>query len=334
MIPCCFHPTRVIVIDDDVDLLNNLNRHLSSEKTTYQYFNNPQKALNYLNEIYQPNPFPNRYVKNVDEEKWEHRRLDVNIFDTHHEIYRPERFDEISTIIVDHSMPAMSGIELLRQIENPNIQKILLTAIVDEQIAIRAFNEGIIHHYIRKHDMDMIEQLNKAVADAQWRYFNKLSEIGLKAITSVDSVHHAISDPTFQSFFKNLVKQHKFKEAYLCEAMGSYLFLTEDAELYGLIVNNADQLDVTLESAEALHVDKSILKELSSRKKMMFYHNSKGISEPSKEEWANYTYVPQMINGTRDTYYYIFEPNLFDVDHSRVLSFKKHKAQKPFEIQY
>lgn len=334
MIPCCFHPTRVVVIDDKSEFLDSLNRSLSSDHASYQYFKNPQKALHYLNEIYQPNPFPNRYIESLDEEKWEHRQLDVNIFDTHHEVYRPERFDEISTIIVDHSMPGMSGLQLCREIKDPNIQKILLTGVADEHLAIYAFNEGIIHHYIRKQDLDMEEQLNQAVEAAQWRYFNRLSEVAIKAITSADCIAPALVDPNFQDFFKKLMKRANFREAYLCEAMGSYLLLTERGEPHGLVVNSDDQLETGADSGEALNVDPALLQQLKKREKMMCYHNRQGIFEPPADDWKNHIYPLQTIQGTKETYYYVFSPNIFDIDLSRVLPFDVYKKGKGFEVEY
>jgi CheY-like chemotaxis protein len=328
MIPCCFHPTRVILVDDDREFLDNLHNSLSHDYASYQHFNDPEKALHYLNEVYTPNPFPNRYIQAIDEDKWEHRRLDVNVWDTHHEVYRPERFKEISVIVVDHSMPDMSGIELCRQITDPNVQKILLTGMTGHDIVIRAFNEGIIHHYIDKQASDMAEQVNQAIESAQWRYFNKLSEVTLKAITSDDLVNHAVVDPNFQSLFKNLLKQHGLREAYLCESMGSYVFLTEHGVTHGLVVNSADQLEVSCDSAEALEIDTSLLEELKNQKKMMFYHSRQAILEPPAKEWKNHVYSPQILQGKQEIYYYVFEPNLFDLDLSRVLPFGEYKAGK------
>jgi CheY-like chemotaxis protein len=334
MISCCFHPTQVVVIDDNIEFLRNLNQILSKDYSSYLFYKNPQKALHYLNEIYKSDPFPNRYIENIDEEKWEHRRLDVNIFDTHHEIYRPERFEEISTVIIDHSMPGMSGLQLCKQIKNSYIQKILLTGVADEHIAIRAFNEGLIHHYIRKQDLDMTEQLNEAVEKAQWRYFNKLSEVTIKAITADSLVNHALVDPSFQNLFKKILKRYVFKEAYLCETMGSYLFLTDEGSVHGLVVNNADQLEVSWESGEALNVDSSILNELRSRKKIMFYHNRQGIFEPKAKDWKNHIYTAHVLKGEQETYYYAIAPNMFDIEMPRILPFGEYKAGKIFEVHY
>lgn len=333
MIPCCYHPTRVVVIDDNSSFLGSLNRVLSKNQASYLYYSNPQKALHDINNLYTSNPFPNRYIQNADEEQWQHRRLDINIFDTHHEIYRPERFEEVSTVIIDHSMPEMTGLEFCARLENPNIQKILLTGEAEEHIAIRAFNEGLIHHYIRKQDADMSLQINQAVENAQWRYFNRLSEVALKAISAVDIVDHAVLDPNFHNFFKKLIKDHDFREAYICDTMGSYLFITEDAQVFGLVVNIAEELDIWADAGQSLKIPNILLQGLRDRKKMICYHNSRDVREPKASEWEKYAYPVQTLEGVNRTYYYAFTPNIFDIDHARILAFEKHRDSLVLEVK-
>jgi CheY-like chemotaxis protein len=332
MIPCCFHPTRVVVIDDNHEFLCNLNQNLSKDNASYVYFTNPGKALHYLNDIYKPNPFPNRYLEPRDEDKWEHRTLDVNIWDTYCEAYRPERFEEISVVVVDYSMPGMSGLDVCKEIKDPNIRKILLTGHAEESIAIHAFNEGLIQGYIRKQDFHMDDLLNTAIERAQWRYFNQFSEIVIKSIDVADSQNQAVTDTKFHEFFKTLLNKHKFREAYLCEAMGSYLFLTKDGIPYGLIVNNQDQLDLYAEAAESENIEPSIVQELKDRKKIMFHHNRYNTFAPPPEEWKSCLYPSQLFKGAQDTYYYAFAPSMFNIDTTRILSFQDYRAGKTFEI--
>jgi CheY-like chemotaxis protein len=331
MIPCCFHPTRVVVIDDNYEFLCALDYILSRDGASYQYYNSPQRALAYLNQV-QATPFPQRYVINADEEAWEHRRLDVNIFELHQEIYRPERFAEISVVVIDYSMPELNGLDFCQQLQDKNIQKILLTGMADEHIAIQAFNNGIIQHYIRKHDRDMVEQLNKAIEESQRRYFNKLSEVVIGAIRSVDVVDHAITDPYFQAFFKEHVKQHRFTEAYLCESMGSFLFLDNQARTHGLMVNIADQLDLWVESDVAADIEPRLLTSLKSRQKMICYHNRHGIGEPEAHAWSRYAQSVQQFQGQATTYYYATAPHIFDIEADCIVSFDAFKAANPSKI--
>lgn len=327
MIPCCFHPTKVVIVDDNYEFLKRLDALVCRDHAVYMYYNQPQKALGFFNEVYQHDPFPSRYVVNIDEDKWEHRHLDVNIFDIHNEVYRPQRFEEIAVCVADYSMPSMSGLEFLQQLHIPHLQKILLTGEANEHIAIEAFNQGWIHHYIRKQDVMMAQKLKQAIQDAQWSYFTQLSAVITEAIRSVDSTDHAITDPYFQAFFKKLIKAHNFVEAYLCESMGSYFFLDAEGRNYGLMVNTEEQLDMWAESNKAQRINTKLRRELQSREKMMCYHNAHGFLEPLIKDWPRYAYPAQTLQGQRTTYYYAFAPDIFDVDFSQVVSFTRYKEE-------
>jgi CheY-like chemotaxis protein len=327
MIPCCFHPTKVVIVDDNYEFLKRLDATVSRDHTTYMYYNQPQKALGFFNEIYRPDPFPNRYVLNTDEEKWEHRHLDINIFDLHQEIYRPQRFEQISVVVADYSMPEMNGLEFLQQIHPPHIQKILLTGEANEHLAIEAFNQGWIHHYIRKQDPMMAQKLRQAIRDAQWRYFTHLSAVTIEAIRSVDIVDHAVTDPHFHAFFKELMHEHNFIEAYLCESMGSYFFLDAAGQNYGLMVNIEEQLDLWAESDKAQRVNSKLREDLKTYKKMMCYHNTDGFLEPLVKDWPLYAHPAQTLQGQKTTYYYAFAPDIFDIDTSRIAHFAAAKGE-------
>jgi CheY-like chemotaxis protein len=326
MIPCCFHPTRVVVIDDNDRFLRRLDSNLSYDQATYLYYTHPEKALDFLHAQHL-NPFSHRYVCNVDEEAWEHRRLDVNVCDLHHEIYRPERFTQVSVVVVDYAMPDMTGLEFCQQLKNPHIQKILLTGEADEEMAVQAFNQGLIHHYIRKQAPDMVPCLQKAIDEAQWRYFTKLSQVMIEAIEAVYVVDHALTDPHFHTFFKRLMHENRFCEAYLCETMGSFLFLDERGQATGLVVNTQEQQGVWLDSTRVDHINPQLLKELKTLQKMMVYHNRSGILEPEAQDWEKHAHRPQRLQGEKTLYSYVLAPNIFDIDAPEILSFALFKEQ-------
>ena len=335
MIPCCFHPTRVVVVDDSHEFLGSLRRNLSTSQASYEFFKTPQKALDYLNEVYQPDPFPNRFVSAFPTHVPECHSFDVDVVHTHHEVYRPGRFDEISVVIVDYSMPGKSGVEFCHQIKDSNIQKILLTGVGDENVAIQAFNEGVINQYIRKQDHTMSELVNQAVENAQWRYFNRFSEMPLKAIRTAQPNARAIDDPDFHGFFKRLLKEHDFKEAYLCESMGSYVFLTEDGDTHALVVSDAEQFKQYAEIGGFDNIARpDVVQALHDRKKMLFYRNRDATETLDAGEWQNHLYPPKTLQGKLGTYYYILEPNLFDIDKTRVLPFADYKAGRSSEIEF
>ena len=104
MIPYCFHPTRVVFVGNHPELINRVEDNLP--KMTFEFFHSSLRALRYINEVCRPSPFYERSVVKKEKNQGEHGHLiSRHIIDTHHEIYRPERFDEISTVVMKYSPP-------------------------------------------------------------------------------------------------------------------------------------------------------------------------------------------------------------------------------------
>ncbi|HUF68975.1 MAG TPA: response regulator [Longimicrobiales bacterium] len=62
------------------------------------------------------------------------------------------RDERVDVIVADFMMPAMDGIEFLRQARDirPHATRILLTGYADMRNAIRAINEAGLYHYLEK----------------------------------------------------------------------------------------------------------------------------------------------------------------------------------------
>lgn len=336
MIPCCFHPTRVVIIGDCHESMKLVEGNLTRSHMTFDCFNNPHKALYYINEVYQPEPFYDRYAVKREDGFHKHRRLGTNIVDTHPEIYRPQRFEEISTVVMDYALftsssetsSEMAIFKFFEKIEDPHIQKILLIGERDEQLMNQALNNELIQHCICKQDHDWEEQFYEALQNAQWHYFNKLSEVFMKTIRPYNVGDYAFADPNFETFFKALISNHEFTEAYLCETTGSYLFLDGQAQDHGLVVNIAEQLDFWVRSGQAKGINIPLLKALKNRKKMMCYHARFGALEPDTSHWEIYAHPAKTLKGQTNTFYYAFAPNMYDIDLERILPFEAYKENQ------
>jgi len=328
MIPCCFHPTRVAVIDDRHELLNSLDIDLPKSHMTFTSFPSPQDALHYMNNVYRPDPFPNRYITNARDEQSEC----LFTFDIHAEIYRPQRFEEISTVVAYYHLPHMTGLEFFGKIRNLDIQKVLLVEQGQEEIAKEALSKGVIHAYVSQQDCHWSTQLCEALQNAQWQYFNKLSEVFMKFMGAANVPNHALIDPNFQKFFKSILTTYGFTEAYLCETMGSYLFLDRQAQDHGLVVNVAEQLDTWVRTGQSKGVGLPLLKALKNRKKMMCYHTHMGVSEPHKDHWEIYAHPANKLKGQRNLFYYAFAPNIYDIDIERVLPFEEYRETQQRKV--
>jgi phage anti-repressor protein len=329
MIPCCFHPTRVVLVNDDLELLRKLfgGNDLSKRHVTFDSFINSHQLFHYLNEAHSPEPFYKRYGLRKGERAGGSVSLGNQPLDIYHEIYRSQRFDEISTVLMNYSpmLTGMSGLEFFQKMKKSHIQKILLIDKNDEPIAVDALSKGLIDHYICSQAPNFEEEFYEAVQNAQWQYFNNLSEVFLKEMYPDGFENHPFVDPNFQKFFKAILSNYGFTEAYLYESIGSYLFLDDQAQDHGLLINMAEQLDFWVRSGQAKGVKLPLLKDLKSRKKMMCYPARTSSFEPDKSHWEVYAHPAQTFQGRRNTFYYAFAPNMYDIDLDRILPFQEYR---------
>ncbi len=69
------------------------------------------------------------------------------------------RFSLVKALVLDYSMPAMNGVKVLQALDGWTGARILLTGRADEQLAVDAFNCGLINQFIPKQATDMVQQV-------------------------------------------------------------------------------------------------------------------------------------------------------------------------------
>lgn len=323
-IPSFYFPTTVLMIDDNVEFLKSIAIGLPAEAATYNFFSDPQRALQLINDKYQGNEVADGLVNLIDEEEFEHRTLDVNVRDIYRIMYNRARFQQISTVVVDYHMPGMDGIEFCKSIKNSNIQKILLTSIVDESKAIEVLNEGLIHTFIRKQSPNVMQLMSQALTQAQHRYFLNLSHI-IQQVVTKSPEESALSDPSFIDLFHKIAHKFKAVEYYLTEFLGSFVFLDADGNHYGLFTRIKEQIDFYCESKEADQAPTEIIQALRSGAQILCHHNENNCSLPDGRVWEQYLFEAQKISGKSD-YYCAYAPGMFDVRTRNVMSFNDYSS--------
>ena len=316
-IPCTFLPSQVMIIDDDQSIVENLIPCLDEDTSTYIPCQNPFQALEMINAHQENTLFSHQLVEQTNPDAWQHVRLDFNIYDLYKEVYNPNRFKQLSTIIVDYHMPGITGIELCSKINNPWIQRILLTGDEDEHIAIDAFNQGLIQAYIKKHEFESIKKLKKAIVEAQLTYFQQTSSLITTAAT-FDKSTTALEDPAFIELFFKLVEENNIVEYYLHETTGTFLLLNKKGEASSLFTFLQDHLDAITSSHELFD---PLFDEMQAHKKMLCFHNHATIEIPDPSNWYQYVRPAQQLQGNQ-LYYYAYGPGGFDLDNKQILSFE------------
>lgn len=240
-IPICYFPSTVLFVDDSHDFLLNFVLQLD-EGVAYRIFDAPLKALNYLhNKRCELDVFSQSCLRDVAEAKNNPLSKDAIPIDfeaIYAEVYNPHRFSEISVVVVDEAMPGMKGIEFCRHIDNSAIKKILLIGPADEELAMAALHEGLIHRYIKKNDYNAVAQISKSIRDLQFQYFQTMSEMLMRILSITPPA--CLHDKTFLHYFSQLREQKKIIEYYLVNHSGGFFMLDVDAKPSLLIVKESD----------------------------------------------------------------------------------------------
>jgi CheY-like chemotaxis protein len=74
-----------------------------------------------------------------------------------------ERYALARVCVVDYSMPEMDGLQALSELRDWPGARVLLTGQADEQIAVQAFNRGLIEQFIAKQAPDVTKRLISAI---------------------------------------------------------------------------------------------------------------------------------------------------------------------------
>ena len=166
----CFYPTSTVLIDDNEDFLERISKLLLEHLIPCRYFVDPIDALEFLNQTYQPDPFTNRCISTTRD-----RDIDsvVSQFDfrkIHHEIYNAKRFEQISVLAVDYAMPTLHGLDFCRKVEENFSQRLILTGEAGQGLAVEAFNESVIHKFLRKGEVNLPDLLLEDIDNCDAEY--------------------------------------------------------------------------------------------------------------------------------------------------------------------
>lgn len=305
----CHFPTRIMLVDDNQHFLQKLKRSLNPSLASYEISDYPQEAIDVINSessfLTKLPPLSSDSIV----QKW------VDIISD--EIHNPDRYKTISTVVVDYDMPGMSGLELCEKIESPHIQKILLTGAADEKIATKAFNEGLIHYYMRKEAAEVFDNLEAYIKQTQRRYFNSFYRPLLEFLKS-DPSETAVSDPIFQAFFLKFLNEKKVIEYYLADPLGSYLYIDQNQNVgfFGVITQDYfDFFEMNLQ--DFLQQDyqqkvftEEVIHDLRERKKIFYPELLHSNPSPEAHELAECIFPLNTVNGTHQTYYWFCVPKM------------------------
>ncbi len=256
--------TEIVLTDDNEIFLNALNYKLSNNYHLNS-FSDPYKALNYIVSNYEDNLITNASnfvieAINEDDES-DHYSVDFSkircLADNH------RKNSVISVVIVDYSMPLMNGIEFCEKIAHLPALKIMLTGHVDFDIAISAFNRGVIDRFLVKDSKKMFYNITEGIDLMQKTFFEKQSFPLLSCLSA--NKNTLINSCEYSNHFKDIVKNLNAIEYYMLDALGSYLIISDQGLHYYFVVLVNMQLDEFIDVAKNSNIAPKLLEKIINK---------------------------------------------------------------------
>jgi len=325
-VPTCYFPSTVLFLHNNHDFLLNLILQLD-DMLAYQLFDNTNTALEHIyRQYYKSKQNLARGSIQAQHGMLANSAINLDLASIYAEIYNHERFTEISVIVVDNTLPNMSGLEFCAKIPKPNIKKILVINHTDEDMAISAVKAGLIERYIKKSDIYAIDQLITSIHELQLQYFQDLSSSLVKLLPTFAPI--CLYDQRFINFFQELCAEKGVVEYYLLENTGSFFMLDDEANASILLIKTTENLRLYYQHAIEQYVSPLVLEELATGKKIP-------VSWPitTLDEWQDSLVSAECLQ-LDEPYYYAYLPatTYFDTSLESIFAYNRYVKKGLSEI--
>ena len=264
-----YYPTQVLCVDDDQSLLEGLELELSPRFKT-KIETTPVNVLKQLKLTMATREEP--LIERIRDEDLDQEfdcPLNLRISKIIDKASDKARHNEFSVLVVDHSMPEMTGFELCEELANHPIKKIMLTGEKDHNLAAKAFNKGLIDYFIPKDQPNLMEHLTDIIALLQQRYFEEKTSFVIKAARSLHQSF--LGSAEFMQEFNQFFQQYKIMEFYLLDVVGSYLGLDAKGNPHWFLVRTEGHILELLDLAEGAVLNEALRKGLQDRKTLVYF---------------------------------------------------------------
>ena len=293
-IPACFyHPIAVMFVDDNHNFLSTLDAQLKG-LNTLQMYTDLDKASQAI--ALNQQALSHNLIKIVDKNEVSEAAghlVNIAINDIHQLIYNPKRFKDIGVVVVDYKMPQKNGVDFCASIDNPYIQKVLLTAQADQQVAIKAFNAGYINQFMPKRTEDLDSLLIQAIEELKIQYFKRRSSVIFESLPI--ETQDLLNSSAYQRIFQSIQSDSNSVEYYMIDETGSFLFLDQRGEPTWFVVRKYRHIQEQYQLAEGLGVPEATLNLLRGHDNLLFMLSIEDERQPP-ERWGDYIHPAQALS--------------------------------------
>lgn len=300
-----YHPTSILVLDDDPLFLESLDFQFS-EEVSCQTFTRPDAALQHLRAQATRHPNFSHYFRDVSDMAAGAVESKVRIGDLLLHLQLSElrsiieddaRQQRVSVAIVDYDMPKMTGVEFSRAIRDLPVKIILLTGKAGLETAIGAFNEGVIDCFLQKQDSGVTYALRREIKRLQEEYFADIAAPIQSAMALQKGAF--FEDPTFLELYREVAEKNDVVEHYICSSPPGVMMRDADGNETFLLVSDTESADNQCAAAESSGAPDDMVELLRSRKAHAWFPTKTGLYHPDyHSDWARFTWPARTLPGS------------------------------------
>jgi len=253
------------------------------EHMTSVAFFDPMVALDYVNRPAEMPSLADRCFSTASKTPEALFRLDTNLIEQEMNIL--QRFNRLSVVVVDYSMPGLNGLQFCEQIQDPQIGKVLLTGVADEKMAVEAFNAGIIDRFISKSHPNASENISEFSREMQHTYFRSQTQQMHQTLRLAGPLF--LDDHAVATWVRRQMVKNNFCEYYMVSEPQGLLMVTPSGTLQQIIVLSEGQCDAQASFAENNGAPTKIVERLRDHSHVgLFMEDPASYGENEAYPWA------------------------------------------------
>jgi CheY-like chemotaxis protein len=168
-------------------------------------------------------------------------------------------YEMVKTLVIDYSMPGKNGLQVLEEIHESPTARILLTGQADEQLAVRAFNGGLIEQFIPKQLENVGQRLTLVVSDMLKAHDQKASDMWQCVFSKQQQA--VLHVPSVKLDLHEMLSTRLVEYVLLSEPFGALGFDAQGRAAW-LQLETRDSLDDLLEIGYAQRLPSDILTQV------------------------------------------------------------------------
>jgi len=209
----------------------------------------------------------------------------------------PQRTRLVQRCVVDHAMPGMHGLAVLAQLANWPGMRLLLTGQADQQVAIQAFNQGLIDRFIPKQTPGIARQVQQALMEPAPQIRRALDTLW-RTTLSVEQWSWLQREDVARDL-KNLLAQRRWVEHAVTGAPFGMLGLNLQGQVEWLQLESPDSLRELAELCTAAGLSAAVRDDVGAGRLLVAaeLQTQLGLSGPPRQTPAFMVGGPQGLVG-------------------------------------